>query len=187
MRQKTDEAVQKWYHARAEELRAMNIDPETAWVAMREVMSGFDLPKTISMSLKNPNGEEAKGPKEKVAECVRHFTEVYNNRKVIDPEIFEELANLATFEKVLELGEAPTWEEVAHAIRKLKCGKSPGPSGVSPDALKALDAEGIATLHAFIVLFWNGDNDGDFDSWRQMTLTILPKAGKKSYTTLNSW
>ena len=106
---------------------------------------------------------------------------------MIDPAIFEELASLATFEKVLELGEAPTWEEVAHAIRKLKCGKSPGPSGVSPDALKALDAEGIATLHAFIVLFWNGDNDGDFDSWRHMTLTILPKAGKKSYTTLNAW
>ena len=87
--------------------------------------------------------------------------------------------SLTTFEKNLDLGEALTWEEVAHAIRKLKYGKSPGLSGISPDGLNALDADGIATLHVFIILFWNGENDGDFESWRKITLTILPKAGKR--------
>jgi hypothetical protein len=168
-------------------MRQMNIDPKTAWLAMREIMTGFDAPKTISMRLNKPNGEEAMSSKEKAAECVRHFKQVYNNCKHVDPEIFEELREIMTYDIDHKLGEPPTFLEVCAAVRKLKNGKSPGPTGMSPDALKALDNDGLFFLHEFMCRFWKGDDDNDFDSWREMILTILPKAGKKDYTTLNSW
>ena len=51
----------------------MNIDPQTDYLEMRGIVIGCDTPKTISMQLNKPNGEEAKSSKEKAAECVRHF------------------------------------------------------------------------------------------------------------------
>ena len=86
-----------------------------------------------------------------------------------------------------ELGEPPTFLEVCTAVRKLKNEKSPRPTGKRPDALKALGNDGSVFLHEFMCRFWKGDDDNDFNSWREMILTILSKAGKKDYTTLNSW
>ena len=84
---------------------------------------------------------------------MRHFKQVYNNHKHVDPEIFEELREIMTYDSDHELGEPPTFLEVCSLVRKLKNGKSPGPTGMSPDALKALDNDGFffAQIHVPIL------------------------------------
>eukprot|EP00978_Attheya_sp_CCMP212_P033764 scaffold137882_cov54-Attheya_sp.AAC.4 len=65
-----------------------------------------------------------------------------------------------------ELGDPPSLEEVVkHALRKVANGKLPGESGITAEALKALDNEVLQDcLLSFLTDYWN-DPEVDFESW----------------------
>eukprot|EP00978_Attheya_sp_CCMP212_P005531 scaffold12431_cov57-Attheya_sp.AAC.6 len=62
-----------------------------------------------------------------------HFTKVFNNHRPINTSILDELKQRPIIES---LGDPPTEFEFDKALRNIANGKSPGESGITPEALK---------------------------------------------------
>ena len=58
----------------------------------------------------------------------------------------------------------PTNKEFAAALRKIANGKSPGESGITPEALKNLDYSHTRTLREFLREYWTNPNV-DYKEW----------------------
>jgi hypothetical protein len=90
----------------------------------------------INMAMKLENGDLASNVKENMSVFSLHFHKVLNNHRPVGESDLE----LITQTPCLTNIDIPiTFREVKQAINKLKKGKAPGPNGIPPEALKAMD------------------------------------------------
>ena len=152
-RSKLEKAIKKakavWIDKRAEEIHDMKFDPKSAWMAVREVEKGFEGHYSAQgdVKMRKPNGDIATNDRENADVMAEHFKKVFNNHRPIDISVLDELEQR---EIISELGLPPTNEEFAAALRKIANGKSPGESGITPEALKNLDYSHTRTLREFL-------------------------------------
>eukprot|EP00978_Attheya_sp_CCMP212_P004194 scaffold9100_cov64-Attheya_sp.AAC.4 len=87
--------------------------------------------------MRKSNGDLASSDTETADVMGEHFTKVFNNYREIDlSAVLKELDQRTTDD---ELGKTPTSGEIALALRKAANGKAPGESGITTEALKALE------------------------------------------------
>ena len=189
-RSKLEKAIKKakavWIDKRAEEIHDMKFDPKSAWMAVREVEKGFEGHYSAQgdIKMRKPNGDIATNDRENADVMAEHFKKVFNNHRPIDISVLDELEQR---EIISELGLPPTNEEFAAALRKIANGKSPGESGITPEALKNLDYSHTRTLREFLREYWTNPNV-DYEEWHRNSLCALRKAGKgKDYSDPNNW
>eukprot|EP00978_Attheya_sp_CCMP212_P004968 scaffold10957_cov56-Attheya_sp.AAC.1 len=187
LKREIKKAKVKWYEDRAEEIRAMNFDPKNAWKAIKEIRDRFEGHHKAQSDLKmrKPNGEIATRDAENADVMSSHFKKVFNNHREIDPTVLDEIKQR---EVKGDLGNPPTIEEVKLALRKAVNWKSPGESGITAEALKALDNELLQdVLLGFLTDYWT-EPEVDYDSWHRQALCALRKPGKgKDYAEPNNW
>jgi hypothetical protein len=180
------EAKRKWQNKRAEEIHNMKFDPKSAWAAVRELEAGLDghHSKQSDMKMKMEDGSFAVSDKDNADIMGSHFKKVFNNHKPIDLSVLEELEQKPILD---ELGFTPTEGEIRAALRKIANGKSPGESGITPEALKGLDGYNFSILADFLTAYWN-DPMIDYEDWHRNLLCALQKPGKgKDYSSPDSW
>ncbi len=81
--------------------------------------------------MKLENGKLASNGKENMSVFGPHFDQVYNNHRPVDLSILDKIPQRPT---LLDIDSPITFEEVNTAINKLKNGKSPGLTGIPPEA-----------------------------------------------------
>eukprot|EP00978_Attheya_sp_CCMP212_P021094 scaffold61228_cov46-Attheya_sp.AAC.2 len=166
LKREIKKAKVKWYEDRAEEIGAMNFDPKNAWKAIKEIRDGFEGHHKAQSDLKmrKPNGEIATSDAENADVMSTHFKFFFNNdhREIVDLTVIDEIKQR---EVKRELDDPPTIKEVKLALRKAANGKSPGESGITAEALKALDNELLQDiLLGFLTDYWT-EPEVDYDSW----------------------
>jgi hypothetical protein len=187
LRKTIRKAKKKWHEDRAREIHDMNFNPKNAWCAIKEIRDGLEGHHKAQSDLKmrKADGELATNDSDNADVMGAHFTKVFNNHRAIDPTILDEIRQRTS---KTELGNPPSLEEVKLALRKAANGKSPGESGITAEALKALDNELLQDcLLSFLTDYWN-DPEVDYESWHRQGLCALRKAGKgKDYSDTNNW
>ena len=118
-----------------------------------------------------------KNAKENADIFAKHFEHNVFNRNIesaYDPSILDEIDQLKIN---IELEADITSKEIAHAIRKMANGKSPGKNGIPAEAYK-LWLHGDANIYLENILrhYWN-DKDFDSHTFHTVILKILPKKG----------
>ena len=87
--------------------------------------------RQVTMAIKMEDGRLASNSKENMSLFGPHFDRVYNNHRPVDLSVLENVPQCPTLRDI----DSPiTFEEVNHAINKLKSGKSPGLNGIPPEA-----------------------------------------------------
>eukprot|EP00978_Attheya_sp_CCMP212_P040237 scaffold217553_cov44-Attheya_sp.AAC.1 len=114
-----------------------------------------------------------------------HFTKVFNNHRLIDSSVLDELKQKPIIESLVD---QPTEVEFDKALRNIANGKIPGESGIKLEALKGLlDEEHIQIMRDFLNTYWT-DPTVDFEEWHRNSLCALRKTGKgKDYGNPNNW
>jgi hypothetical protein len=136
------------------------------------------------MKMRRTNGDIATNDSENADVMEKHFTKVFNNQRPIDISVLDDLKQR---EMITDLGLPPTDEEFAAALRKLANGKSPGESGITPEALKNLNYSNTRTIREFLREYWM-DPSVNCDEWHRNVLCALRKAGRgKDYSDPNNW
>eukprot|EP00978_Attheya_sp_CCMP212_P012017 scaffold29800_cov23-Attheya_sp.AAC.1 len=176
----------KWHEGRAKEVHDMKFNQKSAWQSIKEIRDDFEGHYTQQSNLKmrKSNGDLASSDAENADVMGEHFTKVFNNHRDIDLSVLEELDQRTTDN---EVGNPPTAGEIALALRKAANGKAPGESGITAEALKALEGIPFRTLKDFLVDHWENP-ETDFVAWHKNTLCALAKQGKgKDHSDPNNW
>jgi hypothetical protein len=170
------EAKRRWQNKRTEEIHDMNFNPKSAWAAVRELEAGLDGHHTPQpdMKMRMEYGSYAVSDYDNANIMGKHFKKVFNNHKPIDLSVLDELDQQPTLH---ELDKVPTEVEIKSALRKIAKGKSPGESGITPEALKGLDESNFKTLCKFLTDYWT-DPSVDYDEWHRNSLCALRKPRK---------
>eukprot|EP00978_Attheya_sp_CCMP212_P019616 scaffold55228_cov62-Attheya_sp.AAC.9 len=109
----------------------MRFDPKSAWKTIREIqecLAGHHIgPADMKMKLKN--SELAKSDTDNASMMSKHFTKVFNNHHPLDISVLDEVAQR---DIIKSLGDSLTTTEIESVLRK-----TPGESGITPEALKA--------------------------------------------------
>jgi hypothetical protein len=186
LKSKIKTAKRRWHEKQAEEIHDMKFDPKSAWAATREVQAGFDghYSAQSDIKMKMENNEMAKNDSDNADVMGKHFSKVFNNHRPIDLTVLEELEQRETIES---LGHPPTEAEFKKALWKMANGKSPGESGITPEAIKGLDFTHSNIMFEFLTLYWT-DTEIDYNEWHRNSLCALRKPGKgKDYSDPNNW
>eukprot|EP00978_Attheya_sp_CCMP212_P004158 scaffold9027_cov61-Attheya_sp.AAC.6 len=183
---KISEAKKAWHEKRAKEVHDMQFNQKKAWLAIREIQAGMSGHHTTQSDIKmrKADGNLATSDSDNADVMGEHFTKVFNNHRPIDTSVLDELNQRPIIE---ELGNPPTEAEFDKALRNIANGKSPGESGITPEALKGLDDEHIQIMRIVLNSYWT-DPTVDFEEWHRNSLCALRKPGKgKDYGNPNNW
>eukprot|EP00978_Attheya_sp_CCMP212_P025340 scaffold81257_cov24-Attheya_sp.AAC.1 len=102
--------------------------------------------------MRKPNGEIVTSNAENADLMSTHFKKVFNNHRERDPTVLDKIKQI---EVKRDLGNPPIIKEVKLALKKAVNGKSPGESGITAEALKALDNELLQDiLLGFLTDYW---------------------------------
>ena len=152
----------------------MNQDPHLAWKSIKTITKNFKahhIPAKV-MRMRRQNGELATTDKENMEVMMPHFTKVFNNDKPVDWTLLNEIKQKAT---MFDLNDPTTYLEFSRCLFRMKNNKAPGISGVTVEAIKALEAPIRSRIHRLIVEFWEGKKD--HEEWHINLLACLPKSG----------
>ena len=120
----------------------MPFNTKEAWESIGRLTGGesshHTSPKVIQTRL--PSGNLTENDKENVSVFANHFKKVFNNHKMTDTTVINEI-NLQ--EVMGELDDSPLWTEYISAIHELTNDKSPGLNDVPPKAFKSMSEENL--------------------------------------------
>jgi hypothetical protein len=168
---------------RAKEVRNMKFNSKNAWMAIREIQVGMDGHHTMQQSDMKEDGRLATSDSDNADVMSKHFTKVFNNHRLIDTSVLDELKQRPI---IKSLGELPTILGFDTALRKRANGKSPGESEIIPEALKGLYEGHKRIISIFLNEYWT-DPTVDYEEWHRNSLYALRKPGKgKDYADPNN-
>eukprot|EP00957_Ditylum_brightwellii_P202629 15331012-Ditylum_brightwellii.AAC.1 len=114
-------------------------DPIRSWKVMHTLEKGLTHHHTEcrTVQMQQANGEKAKTDKDNAKVFANHFSKVFNNQNPLT-------CNPSTLDLIPQSPDFPilaaplTLDEVKAALKRMANGKTPGPSGMSSDALKSM-------------------------------------------------
>ncbi|KAL7552600.1 hypothetical protein ACHAWF_015837 [Thalassiosira exigua] len=164
---------ERWVKDLVKKLVQMKWDPHEAWKAIYTLAEGTSArknPKTFAF--RKEDGTIATSDAENMEILEKHFAKVFNNHRPVNFDILNEVLQRET---LWNEDRNITYPEFEEALNSLANDKAPGENGISPNLLKALDAENRLALYQLIVDFWEGT---DYESWHSGLLSIIPKRGR---------
>ena len=159
-------------------------EAETA-AGKRDMKRLYEITRTLSETNKAPsrpvidkNGETITDEAKERARWAGHFQEILNRPPPQVPPDIPPAAN-----QLAVSINPPTKAEVNKAIMSLKSGKTAGPDGIPPEALKADVQTSTEMIHLLLTKIW--ENEQIPGKWKKGYLVKLPKKGDLS--SCNDW
>ena len=136
----------------------MSFNPKAAWESVKILTGGTTShhAKPTIMRMRLPTGKLATTDKENAEVLGTHFEKVFNNHRLIEWEVINEIKQRQTMN---ELNNPISWAELKTAIAKLANDKAPGLNKVPPNAFKSLSNANLAHLLTFFNQNWEGEAD----------------------------
>jgi hypothetical protein len=103
------------------------------------------------MMMPKEDGDLARSDSENADVMAGHLKKVFNNHRPINLSVLDKLEQR---EIISSLGDPPSDTEFGAALRKSTNGKSPGESGITPEALKSLDYIHTQKIREFLIKYW---------------------------------
>ena len=145
----------------------------------------YEITRTLSETNKAPsrpvidkNGETITDEAKERARWAGHFQEILNRPPPQVPPDIPPAANQLAVSIT-----PPTKNEVSKAIKSLKSGKTAGPDGIPPEALKADVQTSTEIIHLLLTKIW--ENEQIPEEWKKGYLVKLSEKGDLS--SCNDW
>ena len=170
----------RFYHQKAEEAEAAGSrgDQKTLYRIVKDLGGAYS--SASEGVIKDIHGNNIVKEDEKAQRWREHFQSVLNGEQPNELHTFDEYTGE---DLQVDTGNI-TYEEVCHAIRRLKNGKAPGEDFITGEMLKATaDGEGARKLHELLSLVWESEQCPE--EWKRGTIIKLPKKG--NLTDCNNW
>ena len=171
-------AKNAWFQSKAEEAQRSRFGGKRVWNCIRAMQSGRrGLIPSRSSCIRDEEGNQCRSLSEQQQRWHRHFRGVLNVRSDFDTTELE-----LTRQRPLrqELEEKPTMAELASAVKKLKCGKAGGSSGILTEMVKAgcCREEFLTALLDLVHTVWEQRQVPR--DWSDAILIPIPKKGDLS-------
>jgi hypothetical protein len=170
-------AKARWAAHLCSKIHNMRSNPRVAWEYICLLTKGNTAHhnKKLQMAMKMTNGKLASNDKENMTVFGPHFDCIFNNHRLIDPTILDDIPQRPILHDIDSL---ITFAKVDAAINKLKNGKSPGLNGIPPEAYKAMKTETRQLVHGYVTAFFEGD--ADYNGWHTSQCVPVPKSSNLS-------
>jgi hypothetical protein len=166
-----------WYKGICKKNLVKSMDPCLTWENICILTGGETAHHKTNhnMSMRLESSELASNAKKNMSVFSMHFNKVLNNHRPVDYTVLDLIEQKLC---LIAINTPITSKEVIRAINKLKKGKSPGLTGIPPEALKAMDNTSRQTVHHHVSNFFK--RKVDHKGWHKSQCIPVPKQGNLS-------
>lgn len=178
LKKDTKKAKEAWIESQTKAIEGINIDPLSAWNAMKTIQKGISHHHTDSslkyIKLRRENGTLTDNPQEQVKIQSKFFgDEIFGMQALYDQNAIDDLPQHITN---ISIDKPIDENELNNALKNAKNRKAPGLNGIPIEYYKLLDEENRKLILKILNDYFM-NSSYDIPDWHHVNLKLLPKKG----------